>query len=115
MRVPTFLSKSTRSPPTTITTTEMPAIAPVERALLYALEDAQLDPSALGAYPSTHSQTPLLSLEFAGHVSMQPFLSGRTFLLVHFEHVTRGAPLLPMRPWLCTGRSRLCLQLGRRT
>ena len=35
--------------------TEIPAIAPVERPLLFALEDAQLDPSALEAYPATHS------------------------------------------------------------
>ena len=47
--------KPTRPPTTTTAATEIPAIAPVERPLLFALEDAQLDPSALGAYPSTHS------------------------------------------------------------
>ena len=58
----------------------MPAIAPVERPLLLVLEDAQLNPSALGAYPSTHSQTPLFSvLTSGGHVSMQPFPFGWTF------------------------------------
>ncbi|KWX11102.1 hypothetical protein QR46_4944 [Giardia duodenalis assemblage B] len=49
-------------------------------------------PAASGTYPLLHTQTPLFSLEFAGHVSMQPFLFGCTFFPLHREHVTRGAP-----------------------
>ena len=63
----------------TITATEIPAIAPVERPLLFVLEDAQLDPSALGAYPSTHLQSTPSSLAFSGHLAMQPFPFGWTF------------------------------------
>ena len=37
--------KPTRPPTTTTAATEIPAIAPVERALLFALADAQLPPS----------------------------------------------------------------------
>ena len=71
--------KPTRPPTTTTAATEMPAIAPVERPLLFALVDAQLDPSALGAYPSTHLQSTPSSLAFSGHLAMQPFPFGWTF------------------------------------
>ena len=62
----------------------MPAIAPVERPLLFALEDAQLDPSALGAYPVTHSVHILASLVHALHLST-----------VHFSQVLLSVFLYP--------------------
>ena len=73
--------KPTRPPTTTTAATEIPAIAPVERPLLFALEDVQLNPSALGAYPATHSVHILASFVHALHSSTVNFSQLPPFFL----------------------------------
>ena len=80
--------KPTRPPTTTTAATEIPAIAPVERPLLFALDDVHLSP--LGANPLLHIQAFSFSVEFSGQMATHELPPGLTFLLdSHAEHLTR--------------------------
>ena len=71
----------------------MSAIAPVERALLFALDDVHLSP--LGANPLLHIHVPLCSDEFSGQVAMHELPPGLTFLLLsHASHTPSLLQLL---------------------
>ena len=67
--------------------TEMPAIAPVERPLLFALDDVHLSP--LGANPLLHTHAPLCSDEFSGQAVTHELPPGLTFPWLQAEQVTR--------------------------
>ena len=54
-----------------ITTMEMPAIAPVERALLLALEGSHAVFSLFRLYPGLHVQTFALAAELLGQLAVQ--------------------------------------------
>ena len=52
-------------------------MAPVERPLLFALEDVHLSP--LGANPLLHTHTPPCSDEFSGQLATHELPPGLTF------------------------------------
>eukprot|EP00701_Giardia_intestinalis_P000718 XP_001704542.1 Hypothetical protein GL50803_19900 [Giardia lamblia ATCC 50803] len=84
----------TSPPTTTITATEIPAMAPVERPLLLLPEDTHLPPSRL--YPSLHSpHTPSITqlLQLVSEHSTHPVPSLLGFLPLSQEvHIAGAMP-----------------------